>query len=327
MDLRERSGAGGAEPLALQRDRRLKVLKFGGTSVGSAELVARVADLIVEATTTHRVVVVVSAAAGVTNELVAAWDALQQGTLDMPALLARLRQRHRALAQVLSGHAALRRSYLATLEETLVRLARLLEVARHDRDSAWRDEVLAVGERLMAPLLAAVLRARGVAAFAQDAIALICTDAQYGEANVDLEATRERVQRWFARVGRHTVPVVTGFIGATPEGRTTTLGRGGSDYSAALLAALLGAEVLERWTDVDGLYTEDPRKSPDARRYQTLVLEEAWAWNHAGKLGMHRKALDPLVAAGIPVHIRSTLAPERPGTWLLPADAPQSLAG
>lgn len=313
--------------MAFQRNRSLKVLKFGGTSVGSTELIARVADLIAKATATHRVVVVVSAAAGVTNELVAAWEALQQGTLDAPALLAQLRQRHRALAQVLADHVPLRQGYLVTLEEVLVRLASVLEMAQRDMDPAWRDEVLAMGERLMVPLLVAMLRARGLAALAQDATALICTDAQYGEANVNLEATRERFERWFARIGWQTIPVVTGFIGATPEGRTTTLGRGGSDYSAALLAALLGAEVLERWTDVDGLYTEDPRKSPEARRYQTLGLEEAWAWNHAGKLGMHRKALDPLVAAGIPVHIRSTLAPEHPGTWLLPADAPQTLVG
>ncbi|SHK96652.1 aspartate kinase [Rhodothermus profundi] len=306
----------------------MKVLKFGGTSVGSAALIARVADLITRATATHQIVVVVSAAAGVTNELVNAWDALQQGALDVPALLARMRQRHRTLAHVLGHHAALRRGYLATLEETLSQLARVLRMAQsQNAKPAWRDEVLATGERLMAPLLAATLKARGVAAFAQDATTLICTDARHGEANVNLEATRERVQQWFARLGKQTVPVVTGFIGATPEGQTTTLGRGGSDYSAALLAAMLGAEVLERWTDVDGLYTADPRKNPEARRYQTLVLEEAWAWNHAGKLGMHRKALDPLVAAGIPVHVRSTLAPEQPGTWLLPADTPQTLVG
>lgn len=285
------------------------------------------AELIAQASATHQVVVVVSAASGVTNELVAAWEALQQGTLDVATLLAQLRRRHRLLAQVLREHPASRRGYLVTLEGTLARLARVLEIARYDADPAWRDEVLATGERLMAPLLAALLRARGLKAFAQDATALICTDAQYGEANVRLEATRERLHRWFASIGRQVVPVVTGFIGATPDGRTTTLGRGGSDYSAALLAALLGAEVLERWTDVDGLYTKDPRKYPNACRYQTLVLEEAWAWNHAGRLGMHRKALDPLVAAGIPVHIRSTMTPERPGTWLLPADTPQTLVG
>jgi aspartate kinase len=113
--------------------------------------------------------------------------------------------------------------------------------------------------------------------------------------------------------------VVTGFIGSTADGRTTTLGRGGSDYSAALLAHSLAAEVMERWTDVDGIYTADPRADRSAQRLACIVLEEARAWNQAGRLGMHRKALDPLVTAGIPVRVRSTAAPEKSGTWIVPS--------
>ncbi|WP_237181671.1 aspartate kinase [Rhodothermus bifroesti] len=326
MDLHDHSRAGLEHAAGAERNSGLKVLKFGGTSVGSPEMIARVAELIAQAAATHRVVVVVSARAGVTNTLVAAYEALEAGTLDIEALLALLRQEHRALAAVLKDDPALRQGYMSVLEAELKRLHEALQAAQAQSDAAWRDEVLAAGERLMAPLLAATLKARGLSAFAQDATALLVTDRMHGAASVDLEASRVRVMSWFARLSPHSVPVVTGFIGATPEGRTTTLGRGGSDYSAAVLAALLKASVLERWTDVDGLYTEDPRKNPQAEHYDTLVLEEAWAWNQAGRLGMHRKALDPLVAAGIPVHIRSTLAPERPGTWLIPAQPPQALA-
>jgi aspartate kinase len=288
-------------------------------------MIARAAQLIARAAATHRIVVVVSAAAGVTNTLVAACEALKAGTLDIETLVASLRQTHRALAAGLTDFPALRQGYMSTLEAELKRLQTALEAAQTAADSAWRDEVLAAGERLMAPLLAATLRACGLSAFAQDATALLLTDRVHGAATVDLEASRVRIVSWFARLSPQSVPVVTGFIGATPEGHTTTLGRGGSDYSAAVLAALLKADLLERWTDVDGLYTEDPRKNPQAEHYDVLVLEEARAWNQAGRLGMHRKALDPLVAAGIPVHIRSTLAPERPGTWLIPARSTQVL--
>jgi len=184
---------------------------------------------------------------------------------------------------------------------------------------AVADQVLALGERLAAPLLALALREAGLCASPQDAAALIRTDATFGAARVDVAETYRQAKAWHTGLPASTIPVVTGFIGATATATTTTLGRGGSDYSAALLAAALRASVLERWTDVDGLYTDDPYQNGQAQRLTRICLEEAWVWNHAGRLGMHCNALDPLVEAEIPIHVRSIAAPEGLGTWILPA--------
>ena len=120
--------------------------------------------------------------------------------------------------------------------------------------------------------------------------------------------------------------MVTGFIGSAPDGRTTTLGRGGSDYSASILAAGLKAHKLERWTDVDGVYTSDPRLDPTARRLDCIVMEDALSWNKAGKMGLHRKALDPLIEARIPLFVRSTDEPDNPGTEVHPRRYQQAVA-
>jgi aspartate kinase len=169
------------------------------------------------------------------------------------------------------------------------------------------------------PLLALALREGGIDAEPFDAAPLVRTDESVGQAQVDVDETYRLVRSWYGGLDHEIIAVVTGFVGATKDGQVTSLGRGGSDYSAALLACALKAEALERWTDVDGLYTWDPRKRCGARRLATIVLSDAVAWNHAGRLGMHRRALDPIVAASIPVYVRSTFLPERPGTVILPA--------
>ena len=114
------------------------------------------------------------------------------------------------------------------------------------------------------------------------------------------------------------VPVITGFLGGTRSGETTTLGRGGSDYSASIIATALSAEGLERWTDVDGVYTADPNVDPDAQKLDQIVMSDAMAWNRTGKMGIHRKALDPLLEASIPMFVRSIDLPDDPGTAILP---------
>ena len=303
--------------LGVRKGQALKVLKFGGTSVGSSERLQRVVEIARGAAQTHRVVVVTSAAAGVTDTLVSALEAMDQGTFSKETLAEGLWARHHVLAAGLLRPAALR-VYEGVLQDVLLAFIERL-VPAEPVPPAVADQVLALGERLAAPLLALALRDGGLCAAPQDAAALIRTDDTFGAALVDVAETYRQTQGWYARLPVSTVPVVTGFIGATATAATTTLGRGGSDYSAALLAAALRASVLERWTDVDGLYTDDPYTNGQARRLARIRLEAAWAWNHAGRLGMHRKALDPLVEAEIPVHVRATTAPDGPGTWILPA--------
>ncbi len=298
------------------------VMKFGGTSVGTAESLRRVARIVCDAAGTHRVVVIASAVGGVTDRLVAAGERLSTHDLDVPAFVAWVRRRHQELASAVLAEASQSR-YERVLDAGCAALERLLHtIERAGPSEALMDELLAVGERLSVPLVALLLGDAGLAASPVDAAPLVRTDERFGEAGVDLAATRRLIQAWHRLLPAGHVPVVTGFIGSTADGRTTTLGRGGSDYSAALFASALHAERLERWTDVDGLYTDDPRTNRQATRLAFLVLEEAWAWNHAGRLGMHRKALDPLVEAQVPVQVRSTLAPERPGTLILPAGHP-----
>lgn len=308
------NGAAGS-PMALPPN----VMKFGGTSVGSAGALRQVVRLVETAAQARRVVVVTSALSKVTRLLKAGAAHVAGGEAAVEEVVEAVRSRHTEQArQVLAAETVPR--YAAVLEEHLGALRQRLEQVRAEGlTPPLGDAVLATGEQLSVPMVALALADAGLPAEAFDATRLVRTDATHGAARVDTRRTAALIQRWFAALPGESLPVVAGFIGrAESGGGTTTLGFEGSDYSAALFAAALQAAVLERWTDVDGLYTKDPRTHEDAERIREIVLEEAAALNESGRLGMHPKALRPLAGRGIPVHIRCTAAPEQPGTRLVP---------
>lgn len=290
----------------------MRVLKFGGTSVADPARLASVARIVARAAQSDRLVVVTSAQAGVTNDLAAAAD---RGDADgvVPALA----QRHFACLHATSGPQ--REAAAVAVQQRLEELTALLArpPAGGDRP-AWRDAVLACGERLAAPVVAAFLNAAGVAATPVDAADLVVTDSSFGEAVVDDVATQARARRWFMRLAPGTVPVVTGFLGAAPDGRTTTLGRGGSDYSAALLGAALGAACIEIWTDVAGILSAPPRIVPEAVPLPAVSFAVARELAALGGKVLHPKTMDPAERAGVPIAVRSTIEPGRAGTVVGP---------
>ncbi|WP_103029349.1 aspartate kinase [Salinibacter altiplanensis] len=305
-------------PTSEHTARPVRVLKFGGTSVGTAEGVRNAVRIVCAATEACRPVVVVSAAAGVTNDLVRAAEEAQADPATAEAWTRRVGQCYRTLAANTLTDEELRARYATALQAELSELRRALRERAGPNAAAARDAVLAAGERLMVPLLAAALDAHGQVSQSVDATALLCTDAAHGDATVQWAPTRRRVRDWH-RSRADGVPIVPGFVGGTADGVTTTLGRGGSDLSAAVLARALGAERMERWTDVDGLYTRDPDEHDDARPLERIDFDQARTWTKTGRLGMHPCTLDPLIDAGIPLRVRCTHRPEVPGTRIVPA--------
>lgn len=296
----------------------LVVMKFGGSSVRSAERIENVVDIIRGRKSSAHPIVVVSAIGGVTDHLAEALETLEDESFDTEPLLATLKTIHEEIAAgVLSESHA--REYSFCLERELERLKEELGRARGCKvTSTVRDRVLSVGERLSAPLLARALASKGCPASAYNAASLIATHRSNGDVNVDMMTTHSAIRRWNALREGEVVPVLTGFIGGTADGETTTLGRGGSDYSAAIVACALKARVLERWTDVDGLYTEDPRTNGNAEHLRRLTYEEALDGTHEGRFGMHPRTLDPLMDTATEVHVRGTLTPDAPGTVIAP---------
>jgi len=186
-----------------------------------------------------------------------------------------------------------------------------------------RDSISSLGERLSAPIVAAALVQCGVASEAIEATELVLTDSQHGAADPRMDLTRERCgARLRPLLQRGIVPVVTGFIGATAEGVLTTLGRGGSDYSATILGAALDADEVIIWTDVDGLLTADPRVVSGARTIPEIAYHEAAELAYFGARVLHRKTLRAVTQRGIPVWIRNTFAPEQPGTKITRSGPP-----
>jgi aspartate kinase len=183
-----------------------------------------------------------------------------------------------------------------------------------------RDSISSLGERLSIPIVAAALAQEGVASEPIDATELVVTDAYHGAADPCMDLTRRCCQARLAPLlERDVVPVVTGFIGATPEGVLTTLGRGGSDYSATILGAAVDADEVIIWTDVDGLLTADPRLVPGACTIPEISYREAAELAHFGAKVLHPKTVRALMQCGIPLWIRNTFAPERPGTKITPS--------
>jgi aspartokinase/homoserine dehydrogenase 1 len=260
-----------------------------------------VASIIAERVAVGPTTAVVSAFAGVTDELVeaAGWAALGD-------------PRYGEITAVAQAVDVL----LDRLNELLIGISLVKECTPRTRDS-----VLSTGERLSSILVAGALRSRGTEAAPCDAAGLIVTDANFGKAWVDMGASRLRVREHFEQAG--PLQVVTGFVAGTAEGETTTLGRGGSDYTATLLGAMLDAEAVEIWTDVDGVMSADPRIVREAFSLDGMSYDELMELSHWGARVMHPSAVQPAREAGMPILIRNTLNPEFPGTEVR-ADYPRA---
>ena len=285
------------------------VHKFGGTSLASPERIRHAADLICDAA--PPTAVVVSAMGGVTDRLLALTDAAPDGSLadDLHAVRD---QQHEVIDALLPDDGTALRHALDADITDIADVLRAAELMRTAPDTA-RDLVAGYGEQWMARLLAQVLTEAGTDAAACDARdVLVVTHSALGPV-VDWEATQENFDAWRAEHDADVL-VITGFIASTPNGVPTTLGRNGSDYSAAIVAALLEADALTIWSDVDGVMSADPRYVPDAHRLDRLSYEEAMEMAYFGAKVLHPRTLQPAIEHSIPVTIRNTFAPETPGT-------------
>lgn len=297
--------------MCTSKSRYSKVLKFGGSSVGSVDSLRTAARIVCGEAERSHPVLVVSALSGVTDALERLAESGRVEDIDA------IRERHRSMAFAVLEADGLDR-YLRELARHIEALERDVAVDSPERRDRT-ERIVARGELLSAPLVAALLTENGVSARAVDSRDLVRTRrAADGAVIVDDDLTRDAIRSWFAAWPEEIVPVVTGFIARDGEGRTTLLGRGGSDYSAALVAEGIGAAKLDRWTDVDGLHTADPRRYDGTRPFLYLLLEDATTWNQASRLGMHRHTFEPALRACFPVHVRSTRHPERDGTLIVP---------
>jgi aspartokinase/homoserine dehydrogenase 1 len=300
----------------------LRVMKFGGTSVGDASCIARVAKIVKSAAAEGPIVAVVSAMSGVTNRLVDAANlsALAEGK-QVDVIFASLRLQHEtALASLVHDDAKRKRIAvcLAKIFDEGERLCRGTAMLRELTPRSL-DAISSLGERLSAPMIAGALSELGTPSESVEATELIVTDSSHGGADPRMDRTRERSEaRLQPLLAEGVVPVVTGFIGATQDGVLTTLGRGGSDYSATILGAALGAGEVIIWTDVDGVMTADPRLVPDARTILEISYREATELAYFGAKVLHPKTLHAVSQAGIPVWIRNSFTPERTGTKITP---------
>jgi aspartokinase/homoserine dehydrogenase 1 len=308
----------------------IRVMKFGGTSVGDASAIKNVVEIVRSAARESHVVVVVSAMSGVTNKLVAAANQAEAGDYEpVAATFAELRRQHDAAADALIHSAAERGCIRRKVDEIVQEGDRLCRgtMLLGELTPRTRDAISSLGERLSAPLVAAVLAEYGVMSQAIEATELVVTDSRHGAADPVIDLTRERCQNsLYPLLDQGIVPVVTGFIGATTEGVLTTLGRGGSDYSATILGAALNADEVIIWTDVDGLQTADPRLVSGGRTIPEISYREAAELAYFGAKVLHPKTLRAVMQCGIPLWIRNTFASDLPGTKITPA-GPPSAAG
>ena len=306
----------------------LIVMKFGGTSVGTAERIASAAELAARRVREgDRVVVVTSAMSRITNQLIAAAEAASRGEWENK-VRQELFARHCAVADELFGdRQELHPAALARIDERLERFEKLcfgLSMV-HELTPRLLDAISGTGEMLAAPLVAGALAAQGIAADAVDATELIITNDRFGAAEPLMAETREKARaRLLPLLDAGVVPVVTGFVGATLEGVTTTLGRGGSDYSGAILGAALDADEIWIWTDVDGVMTANPNEVPEARTLREISYSEASELAYYGAKVLHHKTILPAVERQIPVRILNSFEPSQQGTRITAAGRPSS---
>jgi bifunctional aspartokinase / homoserine dehydrogenase 1 len=294
----------------------VKVIKFGGTSVGSAESIRKVLDIISDYKSQGiAFAVVASAVSGVTNSLITTATLASQSDEKYLKGLKEIEEKHIAIIRALM-EAKVQSQVFAQLKSMINELEDLLHGVFLIKELSERtlDLVLSFGERLSNYILAETLKQQGIPAQYLDARRVIKTDNHFGTANVNFEETDILIRNHFSQAKE--LQVITGFIGSTEKDETTTLGRGGSDYTAAIVAAALTAEEIEIWTDVDGIMTADPRKVKRAFTLPTVSYIEAMEMSHFGAKVIYPPTLQPAFSKKIPIRIRNTFNREHEGTLI-----------
>ncbi len=300
----------------------LIVMKFGGTSVGSPERVAEMAAIVQrQVERGGQVVVVLSAMSGVTNSLLAtARDAAQGRIEGLGTTREELARRHREVVESLVASAPARQALLENTGRALDGFENLCQSIHVLGELTPRatDAVGSLGERLIVPIAAEVLGERGVRSAPVDAAQLIVTDDCFGSADPILDSTREQARaRLLPLLAAGLTPVTTGFLAANRQGVVTTLGRGGSDYTATILARALDADEVWIWTDVNGVMTTDPRIVPAAHTLPEISYGEAAELAYFGAKVIHPKTILPAAERNIPIRILNSFDPDRPGTLIV----------
>ena len=304
-------------------------MKFGGTSVGSVEAITNVVNIVKShVNDENRVAIVISAMSGVTDSLIKSIDmAINSDKWGYTSLSESIKDRHEeALNQLVQSDDERETSFkkIVKLLEQHVELCNAVNILG-EATPRIRDNFVSFGERMSIHVVSAALREAGIDAQAIDAGDFLMTDDTYQHAEPLWEETKSRIQRnLIPAVEKGVIPVITGFVGNTPDGIYTTLGRGGSDYSAAIFAAYLNSDEFIIWTDVDGVMTTDPRIDSRAQVLPTVSYQEVGELAYYGAKVLHPKTVQPIISQGIPMRVRNTFNPDFEGTLITETVEPSS---
>ncbi len=295
----------------------MQVLKFGGSSVGSADAIAKVVAIVTESIKKEPTIVVVSAMSGVTDQLLMLAQSASQGNEAYKTIIQNIEQKHldavRALLpiQQQSSTLSMVKQLLNELESNCEGLFMLRELSMR-----MQDKIISYGEILSSKIISATFESKGIKQQWVDSRNLIKTDSKYFNAVVNKELTDSTIQAYFSAKENNSFDVymAPGFIASDKEGNTTTLGRGGSDYTGAIYAAALKASALEIWTDVSGMMTADPRMVSNAKEIPQISYQEAMELSHFGAKIIYPPTIQPVMYQNIPVWIKNTFEPNHPGT-------------
>ena len=295
----------------------MRVLKFGGSSVANAESINKVISIVKEAIQTgDKIIIVLSAFGGTTDALLEAAGLASQADHSYKEKLHLIEQRHLTAVKELipleqqSSVLSMVKKRCNEIEDTCNGVFLLRELSQRTKDS-----IISYGEFLSTQIFAAKLKSLGIHNTWKDARELITTNSEFGMANVDFAATNKNVQDFFS-FHDPAICIIPGFIGSDKSGNTTTLGRGGSDYTAAIIGAALHASVVEIWTDVSGMMTADPRLVSNAKIIHRISYQEAMELSHFGAKVIYPPTIQPVMTQGIPVCIKNTFSPSHQGTWI-----------
>lgn len=295
----------------------MRVLKFGGTSVGSIQNIEKTIAIVANQGVSHPVVMVVSAVGGVTDLLLRAGTLAAQKDASYKEVFLEIKEKHKVLVNTLTG------DLLSAISEIDVLMGHLDDLLKgifliNELSPKTLDKLAAFGELTSSRIITAAFNHKGITAVLKDSRELIITDTNHTKAGVDYEVTNKNITAYFEQA-RQNITVLGGFIASTTNGETSTLGRGGSDFTAAIIAAALEVDQLEIWTDVSGMFSANPKLVKQAKPIQNISYQEAMELSHFGAKVLYPPTIVPALGKNIPILIKNTTAPEEAGTRIAAA--------